>query len=64
LRAQFPDLKLIAAVLSQGDPQEMKKREPEIPADEIVTSLRSALRTVLSLLPCAKEQPESATVHS
>jgi predicted PurR-regulated permease PerM len=58
LRAEFPELKIVAAILTQGDPLEMRKRDPQIPADEIVTSLQQALTVVLSLLPCAKEQPE------
>jgi predicted PurR-regulated permease PerM len=64
LRAQFPEVKVVAAILSQGEPQDMKKREPQIPADDIVTSLRGALATVLSLLPCAKEQADQPLVSS
>ncbi len=64
-RAQFPDVKIVVAVLTQGDANEMKQREPEIPADEIVTSLRQAVTVMGALLPCAMEQAPGATaIHS
>jgi len=63
LRAQFPGIKIIVAVLSQGDASDMKKREPQIPADDIVTSLRQALSVAVSLAPCASRDLEPAAVN-
>ncbi|HEU5125907.1 MAG TPA: AI-2E family transporter [Verrucomicrobiae bacterium] len=63
LRAQFPGIKIIVAVLSQGDASDMKKREPQIPADDIVTSLRQALSIAVSLAPCASRDLEPAAVN-
>ncbi len=63
LRAQFPGIKIIVAVLSQGDASDMKKREPKIPADDIVTSLRQALSIAVSLAPCASRDLEPAAVN-
>jgi hypothetical protein len=41
----------------------MKKREPKIPADDIVTSLRQALSIAVSLAPCASRDLEPAAVN-
>lgn len=63
LRAQFPGIKIVVAVLSQGDASDMKKREPQIPADDIVTSIRQALAIVVSLAPCTSRETEPAAVN-
>jgi Predicted permease len=57
LRTRFPDVKVVAAILTEGDVNEIKKRQPELPADEIGSSLAQALAAILSLLPTANPQP-------
>jgi predicted PurR-regulated permease PerM len=57
LRNRFPDLKVVAAILTEGDVNEIKKRQPPVAADEIGSSLTQALAAVLSLLPTANPQP-------
>ena len=49
LRAQFPELKVIAAILTERDPEETRKRQPGIDANEVATSLERALSEILSL---------------
>jgi predicted PurR-regulated permease PerM len=51
LQGQFRELKLIAAILTEGDVQEVKNRQPAIRANELVSSLRQALDQVFSLVP-------------
>jgi len=55
LRSQFHELKIVAALLSCGDVQELKKRQPPIPADEIATTLSRTVAEVLSLVPATRE---------
>nr|UXE45815.1 hypothetical protein Hi04_10k_c5218_00028 [uncultured bacterium] len=49
LRAQFPELQVIAAILTERDPEETRKRKPSIDANEVATSLQTALSEILSL---------------
>jgi hypothetical protein len=51
LRNRYPELKLIAAFLTEGDPEEVRKRQPRIQADEVTTNLRQALAAAISLVP-------------
>jgi predicted PurR-regulated permease PerM len=57
LRNRFPELKVVAAILTEGDVGEIKKRQPPVVADEIGSSLGQALAAILSLLPTANRQP-------
>jgi predicted PurR-regulated permease PerM len=59
LRNRFPELKVVAAILTEGDVNEIKKRHPPVAADEIGSSLTQALAAILSLLPTANPQPAS-----
>jgi hypothetical protein len=61
LRNRFPELKVVAAILTEGDVNEIKKRQPPVAADEIGSSLSQALAAILSLLPTAKPRPQTAT---
>jgi predicted PurR-regulated permease PerM len=61
LRNRFPDLKVVAAILTEGDVNEIKKRQPPVPADEIGSSLTQALAAILSLLPTANARPQLAS---
>jgi len=49
LHAEFPNLKVIAAILNEGDVQRIRKRQPAIPADEFATSLEQAVAEIISL---------------
>jgi AI-2E family transporter len=60
LRNRFPELKVVAAILTEGDVNEIKKRQPPVPADEIGSSLAQALAAILSLLPTANPRPQPA----
>ena len=65
LRAEFPELKLVAAILTERDMEEVKKRRPEITSDEVATSLKQALTGIMSLAPTANNERQSpALSHS
>ena len=59
LRARFPDLKIVAAILTEGDVNEIKKRQPQVQAHEIGASLTQALAAILSLLPTANPETQA-----
>jgi hypothetical protein len=61
LRARFPELKIVAAILTEGDVNEIKKRQPPVQAHEIGASLTQALAAILSLLPTANSHPQPAS---
>jgi hypothetical protein len=60
LRAQFPDLKLIGAILTERPAEELKARNPAIVADELTTSLKQTVTAVLSYLPTSEEVKQAA----
>ncbi len=55
LRSQFPDLKIVGAILTERDVNELKHRQPALPADEVGVSVKEALTAVLSLVGTRKE---------
>ncbi len=59
LRAEFPEQKLVAAILTERDVEEVKKRRPEITSDEIASSLKQALLEIVSLAPTANNHSQS-----
>jgi predicted PurR-regulated permease PerM len=48
LQTQFQQLKLVAAILTERDVQEVKERRPSIPAHRLVSSLRQAVGEVVA----------------
>jgi hypothetical protein len=60
LRSEFPQLKIVAAVLTEGDTTEPTIRHARIPADEIATSLKQATAEVLALVPGPRESEQAA----
>ena len=50
LRAQFQGLKLIAAILTEGDVAEIKQRRPPLAADELASSLKQCVAQISSLV--------------
>jgi hypothetical protein len=64
LRAEFPNLRVIAAVLTEREVDELKKRRPQLNADEVAPSLRQTLAAILSFLPTTNQpvaQPAAGT---
>jgi hypothetical protein len=55
LRSQFPDLKIVGAILTERDVNELKQRQPSLPADELGSSIKQALTAVLSLVTTSEE---------
>lgn len=51
LRAQFQELKLVAAILTEGDLNELKQRQPPISSDELATSLKHTVAQIVALVP-------------
>jgi predicted PurR-regulated permease PerM len=60
LRDRFSELKVVAAILTERDVNEVKKRHPPVAADEIGSSLAQAIAAIISLLPTANA-PKAAT---
>ncbi len=60
LRAQFVNLKLLAAILSERDVAETKQRQPPLAADEIASSLSEAARQTLALISARTAEPRPA----
>src|SRR2546429_2417872 len=58
LRAEFPELKLVTAILTERPPEEIKQRQPAVKADELTTSLKDALTAILSFVPERQSQSE------
>jgi len=61
LQAEFPDLKVVAAILNQGDVQLIRRHQPGIPADQMTTSLAQTVAEVTSLAATANTHHQSAT---
>ena len=59
LRAEFPAQKLVAAILTERDVEEVKQRRPEITSDEVASSLKQALTEIVSLAPTANNHNQS-----
>ncbi|PWU11008.1 MAG: AI-2E family transporter [Verrucomicrobia bacterium] len=51
LQEEFSHVKRIAAVLTEADSEDLKHRQPPIPADDLATSLKQAVAQMVALLP-------------
>jgi predicted PurR-regulated permease PerM len=60
LREQFPDIKIVAAILVRGDAREIKQRGTASPADETVVTLAEAVAAVCALLPVSAHSEQKA----
>lgn len=60
LREQFPDMKIVAAILVRGDERDVKQREEAMPADEIAVTLAEAVTQVCALLPVSRRPEQKA----
>lgn len=56
LQAQFPDLKIVAAILTERDVQELKERQPGVPADQVATNLKQTQAEILALTATTSEE--------
>ena len=64
LHAEFPDLKLVAAFLNEGDVQEIRKRQPAILADELTTTLKQAVAGVVALAAVKNGSEDNSPIPS
>jgi predicted PurR-regulated permease PerM len=64
LRDQFAEIKLVGAILTEGDIEQLRKRKPAIPADELAPSLRQALAAVLSFVPERNNEAQEPLLRS
>lgn len=62
LREQFPELKIVTAILARGE--EVKHREPPPLADEIAGTLAEAVTGVCALLPVSNARAEQKAFSS
>jgi predicted PurR-regulated permease PerM len=51
LRAEYPELKLVGAILTERDVEEVKKRQPSVTADDLASSLKQAVTQIVALAP-------------
>ena len=56
LRDRFQDLKIVAAILTDGDAETIRQHRPGISADAIVPSLSAALAEVLAVIPVTEQR--------
>jgi hypothetical protein len=63
LRGQFPDLRIVAAVMLRDEARDVRKRELMASANEVAHSLSEAAQRVQSLLP-VRSAPASQTAFS
>lgn len=60
LHEQFPEIRIVAAVLLRGDVCEAGQRGPSVPANEVAVTLAQAVAGVCALLPIAARPEEKA----
>jgi hypothetical protein len=60
LHAQFPELKIIAAILTEHPVEELKARGPALAAEETTTTIKQCVTAVLSYLPTSDEIKQAA----
>ncbi len=59
LESQHPDLKVVAAILTERDASELKSRQPALEAEEVAASLQQALAHLVALT-AVEPQPAGA----
>lgn len=60
LREQFPDMRIVAAILVRGDGRDLRQREASMQADEIAVTLAEAVTQVCALLPVSRGPEQKA----
>ena len=61
LHDEFPDLKVVAAILTEGDSNKVRERQPKIQADEVATTLKQAVASILAFMPEREESKAEGT---
>jgi len=61
LRTEYPDLKLVGAILTESDIDELKKRKPAITADDLSSSLKQAVTQIIALAPIGNNHVEQGS---
>jgi hypothetical protein len=56
LRSQFPELKIVGAILTERDLKELRERRPSLEADELGATVKEALAAVTSLVTTGQEK--------
>ncbi len=64
LKSQFKRMRLVAAILTEGDVNEVRQRKPPIPAEELCSSLQQALAQVVSLISVRSEPAKAPALAS
>jgi predicted PurR-regulated permease PerM len=64
LRTRFPELKLVAAILTGRDTGEIRQRQPPLTADGLATGLRQTIEEVLVLYPNARPRSEMKALET
>jgi predicted PurR-regulated permease PerM len=62
LRTEFPALRLVGAILTEGAVDEVRQRQPALIADEIAASLREAHAAALSLAALRPASPSQSAL--
>jgi predicted PurR-regulated permease PerM len=60
LREQFPDMKIVTAILAGGEGREIKQRELLPSADEVATTLAETVTGLCALLPVSAHSEQKA----
>ena len=55
LHDEFPNLKVVAAILTEGESDEVRERQPKIQADEVATTVKQAVASILAFMPEREE---------
>jgi predicted PurR-regulated permease PerM len=63
VRAQFRDVKLVGAILTERDSEEIKQRQPAIVADQVAVSLKEGLAQIAALINAPAALPPQPTLR-
>jgi hypothetical protein len=64
LRSEYPDLRLVGAILTERDVEDIKKRQPSVTADDLASSLKQAVAQIVALAPTGANQTQSLAAAS
>jgi predicted PurR-regulated permease PerM len=64
LREQFPELRIVAAILIRGDAREIRRRELSAAVDEVAGTLSEAAKQTQALVPASAAQARQSAFSS
>jgi 16S rRNA C967 or C1407 C5-methylase (RsmB/RsmF family) len=64
LRSQFPELRIVAAVVVRDEARDVRTRELQVSATEVASSLSEAAQRVQSLVPVRPAPAPQSAVSS